>query len=253
MAAIKIAQPIVEILERSRLDGPTLTLPPSQLDRATYTAVNKVIEAAGGKWSRKDKCHVFEGDAVDTIDPILLTGTYTRDKQEFGQFDTPSAVVTRAVALADIQDGMDLLEPSAGLGNLVHAAELQDAMVTAFEIDERRFKTLTARCRLGGGGYMRDFLTVEPGPHVDRVLMNPPFAKQADIEHVLHAAKFLKPGGRLVAIMSAAVTFRTDRKAEAFRNMLNARGAKFETLDPGAFKESGTMVNAIMVSFNQEG
>jgi type I restriction-modification system DNA methylase subunit len=80
--------------------------------------------------------------------------------------------------------------------------------------------------------------------------MNPPFAKQADIAHVTHAAKFLKPGGRLVSVMSASVTFRTDAKTEAFRGFINSKGAAHEKLAGGAFKESGTMVNAVIVSFD---
>ena len=32
----------------------------------------------------------------------------------------------------------------------------------------------------------------------DAVLMNPPFAQGADIEHITRALKMLKPGGRLV-------------------------------------------------------
>jgi 16S rRNA G1207 methylase RsmC len=36
--------------------------------------------------------------------------------------------------------------------------------------------------------------------------MNPPFARQADIHHVNHALKFLKPDGLLVSVMSAGVT-----------------------------------------------
>ena len=36
-------------------------LPLGQLDRKTYSAVNKCLEAIGGKWSRKEKGHIFEG------------------------------------------------------------------------------------------------------------------------------------------------------------------------------------------------
>ena len=73
---MKIDQHILEILERSQLQGTQLRLPPTQLDRITYAAVNEVIEAAGGKWSRKAKAHIFEGQATDTIEPILLTGDH---------------------------------------------------------------------------------------------------------------------------------------------------------------------------------
>lgn len=247
---MKVEQDILEILERSRIDGRLLSLPPAQLDRNTYTAVNKIIEAAGGKWSRKDRAHIFEGDAADTIDPILLTGEYTTAKQDFGQFDSPPAVVARVIELARITHGMSCLEPNAGIGNIVAGAEDAGALVTGYEIDAKRLHKAKDRCTFSGGIHLRDFMLAKPEPVFDRVAMNPPFAKQADIAHVFRAASFLKPGGRLVSVMSASVTFRTDKKTEDFRNFLNARQAQHEKLDPGAFKDSGTMVNAIIVSFD---
>jgi predicted RNA methylase len=246
---MKVEQNILEILERSALDGAMLRLPPTQLDRATYTAVNKVIEAAGGKWSKGARAHVFDGDAVDTIEPILLTGEYTRTKQDFGQFDSPAGVVDRVISLAGIQPGMMVLEPNAGVGNIVLGAEAAGGKVAGIEVDAKRLHIAKERCVLEHGIRLTDFLACDPEPVFDRVAMNPPFAKQADIAHVLHAAKFLKPGGRLVSVMSASVTFRTDAKSEAFRSFINDRNAAHEALPGGAFKESGTLVNAVIVSF----
>lgn len=246
---MRVEQNILEILERSVVEGALLRLPATQLDRGTYQAVNKVIEAAGGKWSRKDRAHIFEGEAIETIEPILLTGEYTRTKQDFGQFDTPEEVALDVVRRAQIEPGMHVLEPSAGIGNIVDAVEKAGGRVEAFEIDAKRLHACKDRCILAGGIRLSDFLTSKPEPIFDRVVMNPPFARQADIDHVLHATKFLKPEGRLVSIMSASVTFRTDAKTEAFRNFINARGASHGHLPAGSFKESGTMVNSVVVSF----
>jgi hypothetical protein len=77
--------------------------------------------------------------------------------------------------------------------------------------------------------------------------MNPPFAGQADIEHVTHALNFLKPGGKLVAIMSAGVTFRQDRKAADFRALIWGMGGTIEELPEDAFKQSGTSVRTVLV------
>lgn len=247
---MRVEQNILEILERSVIEGALLRLPPAQLDRNTYTAVNKVIEAAGGRWDRKTRAHVFQGDAVDTIDPILLTGEYTLTKQDFGQFDTPEEIALDVVRRANIEPGMSVLEPSAGIGNLVGAIEKAGGRVEAFEIDAKRLHTCKERCILAGGIRLADFLASNPEPIFDRVVMNPPFAKQADITHVLHAARFLKPGGRLVSIMSASVTFRTDAKTEAFRSFINALAASHGHLPAKAFRESGTLVNAVAVSFD---
>jgi 16S rRNA G1207 methylase RsmC len=82
----------------------------------------------------------------------------------------------------------------------------------------------------------------------DRIVMNPPFADQQDIRHVMHAATLLKPGGRLVAIMSAGVAFRDDRLSRAFRALLLEHGGAIEYLPEAAFKASGTGVLAVLVT-----
>ena len=69
---------------------------------------------------------------------------------------------------------------------------------------------------------------------------------QVDIDHVLHAWKFLKPGGRLVSIMSAGVIFRDNRKTVDFQNFVEQHGY-MERLPEGSFKDSGTMVNTCIV------
>jgi hypothetical protein len=79
-----------------------------------------------------------------------------------------------------------------------------------------------------------------------RTPVNPPFERQQDIDHVLHAFKFLKPSGRLVAIMSASVTFRENKKTLEFREFIRQHG-HLEHNPEGSFKESGTMVNTVTV------
>jgi type I restriction-modification system DNA methylase subunit len=80
--------------------------------------------------------------------------------------------------------------------------------------------------------------------------MNPPFADQQDIRHVEHALRFLKPGGRLVAIMSAGVSFRQDRQATTFRELVEGCDGTIEPLPEGAFEASGTGVRAVLVTID---
>ena len=60
-----------------------------QLDRALYAKVNKVLEAAGGKWDRKAKAHVFGAPAADRLDQIILSGSVEVPKDEFNFFPRP--------------------------------------------------------------------------------------------------------------------------------------------------------------------
>jgi hypothetical protein len=86
----------------------------------------------------------------------------------------------------------------------------------------------------------------------DVVLMNPPFSKGQDVKHVTHALGFLKPGGRLVAIMGAGVTFRQDKRTNEFRELVQAMGGTIERLPEGSFKSSGTMVNTVIVVIDKQ-
>ncbi|MEX0684044.1 MAG: hypothetical protein WD472_11410, partial [Dehalococcoidia bacterium] len=60
---------------------------------------------------------------------------------------------------------------------------------------------------------------------------------------VFHALKFLRPGGQLIAIMSAGTEFRETKKAIAFRALVASMNGKFRDLPAGSFSEVGTYVN----------
>ncbi len=112
---------------------------------------------------------------------------------------------------------------------------------------EANFVALAGDARLGSVRNL-DFLAQEPEASYDRVVMNPPFAKQADIKHVLHALRFLKPDGLLVSVMAASVAFRDNKLTLDFRDLIRERGGDIEALPEGAFKSSGTMVRSLIVT-----
>jgi predicted RNA methylase len=227
---MKVTADVLDVLDRCTTTGPRLYLPES-LDRPLYVRTNKVLEAAGGKWNRSAKAHVFEIDAADAIEQVLLTGQITTH-QETGYFPTPPAVVARLLDLAELEPGMLVIEPSAGTGELVRALLARGCTVDAIELDIHRSAHL--RTHLAIAVDVGDFLAMPAMGLYDRVVMNPPFARQADIDHVLHALNFLRPGGRLVSVMSNGVTFRRG-KAAAFRQLIADRGGSIEVLPSGSF------------------
>ncbi|MCV4076373.1 PLxRFG domain-containing protein [Pseudomonas aeruginosa] len=77
----------------------------------------------------------------------------------------------------------------------------------------------------------------------DRIVMNPPFSKGRDIQHVQHAYSLLKPGGRLVAIMGEGAFFQSNKAAENFRAWLDGLGATSERLPEGSFMDPALPVN----------
>lgn len=244
---MRVSQDVLEVLDRGRTEGCVFYLPPGQLDRKLYEAVNKALVCAGGKWDRKAQGHVFADNAEAAIEPILLTGEITDAKKELQAFYTPDALAADVVAEACIGEGMRVLEPNAGEGALARHARDAGGQVVAVEInstllDHLRFTT--------GEAHAGDFLTMsveELGGHFDRVVMNPPFSKQQDAQHLLHAYAMLRPGGRLVAIMSASVTFRETYIYREVRDLIALVGGRIEPLPEGSFKESGTSVNTVLV------
>jgi predicted RNA methylase len=233
---------------------------PEHLDRKIYTEVNKALESIGGKWNRGAKAHLFEPgvDVEQLVDGIVQSGGFTDAKAELGAFYSPLSVARRVLELADLDDGMKVLEPSAGEGALALPAKRAACDVVAYELDERAFKSLLSKALAEepGGGHFNlhrdDFLTVKPLAEWDRVLMNPPFAKQVDIDHVRHAIRFLRPGGRLVSVMSAGVRFRENRKTVEFKAELARLGSvAWQDLPEGSFKESGTDVRTCILVFDR--
>ncbi|RVC22820.1 hypothetical protein EN879_16885, partial [Mesorhizobium sp. M7A.F.Ca.AU.002.02.1.1] len=143
-----------------------------------------------------------------------------------GYFPTPRAVIDQMIDLADMPAGeFDMLEPEGGGGAILDAmAEAAPlAKLTTFERHFSLREILTAKGYTLAGS---DFMEAETAPRFDRVLMNPPFENGQDIEHVRHAFKMLRDGGRLVAVMSPGPFFRQDRKATEFRAWFDERAAK---------------------------
>ena len=171
--------------------------------------------------------------------------------KNFGLFETPKTVVDAMIEEARIEPQMTVLEPSAGRGRIALSAVKAGALVTAIEIQHKVYQELLQN--VPGRMHHADFLDLFAANigTFDRIIMNPPFYQQADIDHVLHAIHFLKPGGRLVAIMSASAEFSETKKAIYFRSIVEQHGGTFHDLPAGTFKESGTMVNTVRLTLDK--
>lgn len=248
--ATRIPEAVLAVLVRGEIRDGVFFLPNEQLDRKLYVAVNEVLAALGGKWSRSKRGHVFADAPDERIESALATGCYD-DPKTLSFYSTPPKLAEQLVEWAAITPGHVCLEPSAGEGALAREMLKKAADVVCIEVDERRAAGLA---RVFDRVSCADFLETAPlfyGRHFDRIVMNPPFSTpghpRADIDHVEHALDFLQPGGRLVSVMSAGILFRSDRRTVAFREAIDERGGSIEPLAAGAFRESGTMVNTCVV------
>ena len=171
--------------------------------------------------------------------------------KNLGFFPTPEGVVSRVLDAANIHPTLAppntkfrVLEPSAGTGALAAPAVEAGHEVTCIEIHPQRAAQLRK-----DGRYAKvvaaDFLDQRPDVlgRFDRIIMNPPFDKGLDVDHVRHAISFLAPGGVLVAVMSAGVEFRQDARTSSFRSLIERMGGRFSDLPAASFAEAGTMVN----------
>ena len=239
--ARRIEPEVLAVLEAGTCEGSRFFLPPRQLDRGLYARTNQVLEALGGKWNTRAKAHLFAEACEERIEAAVDTGSYERP-DDLGWFPTPPTLAARVVEMAGVQKGMRVLEPSAGEGAIAAEARKRGAVVACIEIDPGRVAALMKRFGDDGRISQGDFLKITPAPLYDRVLLNPPFARRADIHHVSHALKFLKPGGRLVAIMSAGVAFREDALTREFRGLCNS----IEALPEGSVRSAGPEVNTVL-------
>ncbi len=188
-----------------------------------------------------------------------LNNPKTTPARNFGFFPTPDAAAEMVIGEARLyrpadQPPLVVLEPSAGTGNLARRAVTKGAVVDCVEIQSTLAAQLTA-----AGIYRRvtscDFLSLQPDPGrlYDRIIMNPPFDRERDIDHVMHALKFLKPEGYLTAIMSAATEYGRTRKCVAFRELMTSMKAQWRDLPAGSFAEVGTNVNTVILKVYKDG
>ncbi|AVB76078.1 zincin-like metallopeptidase domain-containing protein [Methanococcus maripaludis] len=162
-----------------------------------------------------------------------------------GFFPTPKEIIKDMIDKAEIKENDSILEPSAGKGDIAEVIneetgikadciEINPTLQTI--LNKKGFETVESNFLEFNGKY-------------DKIIMNPPFEKGQDIEHVTHAYNLLNNGGKLVSIMSNSVTFRNDKKYMEFREFLKENNGYIEELPEGSFKKSfnSTGVKTIMV------
>lgn len=169
-----------------------------------------------------------------------------------GFFPTPANLIEEMIELGDIKDCHEVLEPSAGKGDMVDVLKDNGIHnIDCIEINHSLKSILEAKdCKLVGS----DFLEFNDKKY-DRIIMNPPFENLQDIDHVRHAYSTLKEGGVLVSVMGAAPFFRNGVKSEEFRTWIDSLGAEYHKNDDGAFKNAfnSTGVSTYMITIKKVG
>jgi hypothetical protein len=193
-----------------------------------------------------------KADALKRGDDIRRLEDKVRFSDIPGFFPTPVATIARMFKRAAIEDGMSILEPSAGKGDILDyvAAKCPHSSLAWCERNYQLSEIIRMKHPMAAS--YGDFIDMPLG-QFDRVLMNPPFERQQDIEHVRLAFEHLKPGGRLVAVVSAGTLSRNNRKTTEFRNWIEATGAEVEDLNSAfansdAFRRTAIACNLVTIS-----
>lgn len=184
-------------------------------------------------------------DAEDENAPRSASREVSKD---LAYYPTPDKAAETLIYGAYIGADMTVLEPSCGCGRLLDmirqkAKDVRNVRALGIEVhagraDEARskgFNVLTA-----------NFLDVEPSPDFDRVVMNPPFSGKHYLKHIRHALKFLKPDGRLVAILPATAWYDHGELTGDLKG-------EWRDLPAGSFSESGTNVPTGYIAIHKRG
>jgi len=224
-----------------------------QLDRKQYTSINEVLETIGLKRSRKEKAHIADcssDDLVQAIDDIIETGeveTLKETIKKFQFYETPQEVAEYLVDLAEIQPSDVVLEPSAWHGAIADCILGKEfAWLCTFEIDPKKVEVLNSKWYHNVNNV--DFLLSEwHWSWYNKIIANPPFSKSQDVKHILKMYECLSDWGRLVSVASSSIKTRQGALYDKLREL----NPIYYELPNWSFKESGTMVNTIIVEINR--
>jgi len=196
----------------------------NRLQRANITDIHELRAAL-----REYLAHRAEARGDN---PVRVAERELVGKKLPGFFPTPPSVIERMLELSEIGPEDVVLEPSCGKGDIIDAmiSHVPNVRVRAIERNHALAEVLTAK---GHEVEFGDFL--EHRGSYDRIVMNPPFEDGADMAHIRHAHSLLKPGGRLVSVISEGPFFRVDNKTVAFRDWLEEVCADVERLPDDAF------------------
>lgn len=238
---------VEEILRHCTLENSVLKLPAVQFNKKSYAEAKKWIEEAGGSWQGgKIQGFTFPFNP-ERVFSILKEGKRCNLQQEYQFFETPADVADWLVMLAGgVHENDTVLEPSAGRGALIKAIHRScpSVIVECYELmpENREFLHTLDNVILLDEDFTKDSVG-----HYTKIIANPPFSGNQDIDHVRLMYERLERGGTLAAITSQHWKLSSEKKCALFRKWLEEVHGEIFEIAAGEFKESGTTVSTIAV------
>lgn len=183
-----------------------------------------------------------KSDTIKDKKFALVVKDFSNDLNYFPTPDHVAEEMFRCVAGSVVS----VLDPSCGDGRILKMVQEKYPAASTTGIDIAPKWCEAIRC---------DFLKMNcVGKKYSHIIMNPPFSNDRAVVHVSHALdNWLDRDGQLIAILPASVEFSQKKIVVEFREKIRQIGAVWQDLPAGAFRESGTNVNTIMVVVSRIG
>jgi len=240
------------ILAACEIKDNLVYMPKFRMDRKLFSDVKQQLTMINGKWNTSKQAFLFQEDPTELMEG-LVDGKDMDLKKKYQYFATPPELADYLVELAEIEPMHDVLEPSAGQGAIVDAivrAHGMNDLICCYEIMDINRKVLEKNEAV----YLldKDFMDNSDISSYDRIVANPPFSKNRDIDHILEMYRRLRPGGRIVSVASKHWQLSSNRKETNFREWLDDVDARVIEVDAGTFKESGTMIGTSIIVIDKK-
>jgi len=237
---------IRDVLLAAAVDGGRIVLSPAGGPEA-HRAACALLEASGGV--RETDGYAFTGVPAGAVLAALLSDDEVPRVRAGCDAATLGLAALLLGELGEDLRGLLLLEPSAGRGGLAVPAAQRGAVVDCIEVEPVSARALQ-ETGLAREVICADFLAIDPRPRYDAVLMYPP-GGQIAVDHVMRAVQWVRPGGRIAAVLPSAFTRRPDVLARQLRLLATATGRIRPV--PEAALPAGAAPGPVYVSFTRPG
>ncbi|MFE0778896.1 SAM-dependent methyltransferase [Streptomyces sp. NPDC058861] len=248
-------------LERAACDGPVVRLHEDATDTG-WEGVHKVLTRSGATWSRRHHGYMLAdlfpfGQAADLV-RLIIDRRHAVNRSDRGMVSCPQSIAETlwSYNLPSDLKGWHILEPSAGHGVLAAEGAARGCTIDCYEFDAHRAADIT-RAGIASNVSTTDFLTVTAQLTYDAVVMYPPHRRDLAVQHILHAYRFLRPGGVLTALVSLGIQNAAGPHGERLRQLLD-RSGHLHVLDEADFDDgpllspTGLRLSAQLVSLHAD-
>ena len=172
--------------------------------------------------------------------------------------DTPQWLVDKMwnIINNDIQtiisDTKKLLEPSAGVGNLLNNTYAKEFDITCIELNKDKCDVLHDK---GYNALHGDFISKARDLDentFDVILAAPPFNGNFDLIHIVNMYRLLKPGGIIVTLTSPYWLTNNEEHQVAFRSFLDGKDHSLEMLQDNTFIEKKKTVPTAILTLRKK-